>query len=55
LAGEFAVESKLSLKGYVASLTLKNFLKVGTFCLNLKNGKQVSIQVKTKKLGGSVI
>jgi hypothetical protein len=55
LAGEFAVESKLSLKGYVASLTLKNFLKVGTFCLNPKNGKQVPIQVKTKKVGGSII
>ncbi|MEM3580929.1 MAG: hypothetical protein QXQ64_06680 [Candidatus Bathyarchaeia archaeon] len=51
LAGEFAVASRLCLKGYVASLTLKNFPKADIFCFNPKNGKQVVIQVKTKKGG----
>src|SRR5271169_1911919 len=47
LAGEFLVAGNLCLKGYVASLTLKNYPKVDIFCLNPKNGKQAAIQVKT--------
>lgn len=51
LAGEFLVAGNLCLRGYVASLTLKNYPKVDIFCLNPKNGKQVAIQVKTKRGG----
>lgn len=51
LAGEFLVAGQLCLKGYVASLTLKNYPKVDIFCLNPKNGKQVAIQVKAKRGG----
>jgi hypothetical protein len=47
LAGEFLVAGHLCIKGYVASLTLKNYPKVDIFCLNPKNQKQVAIQVKT--------
>jgi hypothetical protein len=51
LAGEFLVAGHLSLKGYVASLTLKNYPEVDIFCLNPQNGKQCTIQVKTKRGG----
>ncbi|MGA3094063.1 MAG: hypothetical protein ABSD79_01590 [Dehalococcoidales bacterium] len=51
LAGEFGVASNLCLKGYVASLTLKNYPKVDIFAFNPNNGKHNAIQVKTK-LGG---
>ena len=51
LAGEFLVAGHLSLKGYVASLTLKNYPEVDIFCLNPQNGKQITIQVKTKRGG----
>ena len=49
LAGEFLVAGHLCLKGFVASLTLKNYPKVDIFCLNPRNGKHVAIQVKTKR------
>lgn len=51
LAGEFAVASQLCLKGYVASLTLKNYPGVDIFAFNPKNEKQVTIQVKTSTDG----
>ena len=51
LAGEFLVAGHLCLKGYVASLTLKNYPAVDIFCLNPNNGKQVAIQVKTIRSG----
>ncbi|MDN5363983.1 MAG: hypothetical protein PWQ91_1044 [Eubacteriales bacterium] len=51
LAGGFLVAGNLCLRGYVASLTLKNYPKVDIFCLNPKNGKQIAIQVKTKRGG----
>ena len=53
LAGEFMVAGQLCLRGYVASLTLKNYPKVDIFCLNPDDGKQVAIQVKTKRGGNS--
>ena len=53
LGGEFLVAGHLCLKGFVASLTLKNYPKVDIFCLNPKNGKQVAVQVKTKRGGRS--
>lgn len=51
LAGEFLVAGHLCLKGYVASLTLKNYPAVDIFCLNPNNGKQAAIQVKTIRGG----
>ncbi|MCZ7545233.1 MAG: hypothetical protein M5R40_17670 [Anaerolineae bacterium] len=51
LAGEFLVAGHLCLRGYVASLTLKNYPKVDIFCLNPKNGRQAAIQVKTRRGG----
>mgnify|MGYP003879722177 FL=1 len=53
LAGEFLVAGHLCLRGYVASLTLKNYPGVDIFCLNPANGKQVAIQVKTLRGGKS--
>jgi hypothetical protein len=52
LAGEFFVAGELSKKGYVASLTLKNYPGVDIFCYNPENSRQISIQVKTIR-GGS--
>jgi len=51
LAGEFAVASQLCLRGYVASLTLKNYPGVDVFALNPKNEKQITIQVKASTDG----
>lgn len=51
LAGEFFVAGQLCLRGYVASLTLKNYPGVDIFCLNPANGKRAAIQVKTKRGG----
>jgi hypothetical protein len=53
LAGEFLVAGHLCLKGFVASLTLKNYPGVDIFCLNPGNRKQVAIQVKTARGHGS--
>jgi hypothetical protein len=53
LAGEFLVAGHLCLKGYVASLTLKNYPKVDIFCLNPKNEKTAAIQVKTTRNGNA--
>ena len=41
------------MKGYLASLTLKNYPKVDIFCLNPKNNRQVAVQVKTIRGGQS--
>lgn len=49
LAGEYHVASQLCLKGYVASLTLKNYPGVDIFCLNPANGRQAAVQVKTTR------
>ena len=35
------------MRGYVASLTLKNYPGVDIFALNPRNNKQVAVQVKT--------
>lgn len=47
LAGEFLVAGQLCMRGYLASLTLKNYPKVDIFVLNPKNGKQTTLQIKT--------
>ncbi|MBI4212820.1 MAG: hypothetical protein HY534_00765 [Chloroflexi bacterium] len=47
LAGEYLVAGQLCLRGYVASLTLRNYPGVDVFALNPKTNKQVAVQVKT--------
>ena len=47
LAGEYLVAAKMNLRGWVASLTLKNFPGVDVFGLNPKTGQHISIQVKS--------
>ena len=51
LAGEFLVAGQLCLRGYVASLTLKNYPGVDIFCFDPKTQQQVTVQVKTKRGG----
>ena len=47
LAGEYLVAGTMNLKGWVASLTLKNYPGVDIFGKNPTTGKNVSIQVKS--------
>lgn len=49
LTGEYFVAGMMSLKGWVASLTLKNYPSVDIFGLNPDTQKTVNIQVKTTK------
>ncbi len=51
LAGEHAVASQLLLRGYYASLTLKNYPEVDIFYFNPKTKKHGSLQVKSAKQG----
>lgn len=58
LAGEYLVAGMLSLKGYVASLTLKNYPGIDIFVLNPQTNISRSIQVKARRgndipVGGS--
>ena len=50
LTGEYFVAGMMSLKGWVASLTLKNYPSVDIFGLNPHTKKTVNIQVKTTKI-----
>ena len=47
LAGEYMVAAKMNLRGWVASLTLKNFPGVDVFGLNSQTGQHIGIQVKS--------
>lgn len=49
LTGEYFVAGMMSLKGWVASLTLKNYPSVDIFGMNPLTNKTVNIQVKTTK------
>ena len=51
LTGEYLVAGMMSLKGWVASLTLKNYPSVDIFGLREVNGieETINIQVKTTK------
>lgn len=49
LTGEYFVAGMMSLKGWVASLTLKNYPSVDIFGLNPETSKTVNIQVKTTR------
>jgi hypothetical protein len=51
LTGEYFVAGMMSLKGWVASLTLKNYPSVDIFGLNPETEKTVNIQVKTIRGG----
>ena len=50
LAGEFLVAGQICLRGYVASLTLKNYPGVDIFALNPRSNAQVAVQVKAAKI-----
>ena len=47
LAGEYLVAGMMNLRGWVASLTLKNYPGVDIFGMNPNTGENVSIQVKS--------
>lgn len=49
LTGEYLVAGMMSLRGWVASLTLKNYPSVDIFGLNPETDKTINIQVKTTK------
>lgn len=51
LAGEHLVAGQLHLRGYIATMTLKNYPGVDLFVLNPHTGEQTSVQVKSKKGG----
>ena len=47
LAGEYLVAAKMNLRGWVASLTLKNFPGVDVFGFNPQTKQNIEIQVKS--------
>ena len=47
LAGEHYVSGQLMLRGYIASMTLKNYPKVDLFVHNPRTNQQTAIQVKS--------
>lgn len=49
LTGEYLVAGMMSLKGWVASLTLKNYPLVDIFGLDPDTSKTINIQVKTTR------
>lgn len=49
LTGEYFVAGMMSLKGWVASLTLKNYPSVDIFGLDPETERTINIQVKTTK------
>lgn len=53
LTGEYFVAGVMSMKGWVASLTLKNYPSVDIFGLNSKTGVTINIQVKTTRVQNS--
>ena len=52
VAGEYLVAAELSLRGYLAAITLRNSRGIDIIASNSDGSKSVSIQVKTSK-GGS--
>lgn len=47
LAGEYLVAAKMNLRGWVASLTLKNYPGVDIFGMNPETNQNIGIQVKS--------
>lgn len=52
VAGEYLVAGELSLRGYIASITLRNSRGIDIIASNSEGTKSVSIQVKTNSSGG---
>lgn len=52
VAGEYYVAGELSVRGYIASITLRNTKGVDILCSNDDATKSVGIQVKTNKRSG---
>ena len=52
VAGEYLVAGELSLRGYIASITLRNSRGIDIIASNSDGSKSVSIQVKTNSNGG---
>jgi len=53
VAGEYLVAGELSLRGYIASITLRNSRGIDIIASNPDGTKSVSIQVKTNSKGES--
>jgi hypothetical protein len=53
VAGEYLVAGELSLRGYIASITLRNSRGIDIIASNPEATKSVSIQVKTNSKGES--
>lgn len=53
VAGEYLVAGELSLRGYLASITLRNSRGIDIIASNADASKTVSIQVKTNSNGNS--
>jgi hypothetical protein len=51
VAGEYLVAGELSLRGYLASITLRNSRGIDIIASNADGTKSVSIQVKTNSSG----
>jgi len=51
VAGEYLVAGELSLRGYIASITLRNSRGIDIIASNSDGTKSVSIQVKTNSSG----
>ena len=52
VSGEYLVAGELSLRGYIASITLRNSRGIDIVASNSDGTKSVSIQVKTNSDGG---
>ena len=52
VAGEYLVAGELSLRGYIASITLRNSRGIDIIASNSNGSRSVSIQVKTNSDGG---
>jgi len=53
VAGEYFVAGELSLRGYIASITLRNSRGIDIIASNANGTRSVSIQVKTNSQGSS--
>lgn len=53
VAGEYLVAGELTLRGYLASLTLRNSKGIDIIASNSDASKSISIQVKTNSDGGN--
>jgi hypothetical protein len=53
VAGEYLVAGELTLRGYLASITLRNSKGIDIIASNSDASKSISIQVKTNSDGGN--